>query len=271
MVVRNYGSNEYPGSAPADRITMSQQKTSVTERVPAVTAPTPAKPVVGTAESGAGGASRIALSRKAMAPSSRADIAARENKASAGGMTVRTGQNAAASGIAETAAPSAPSARRVASGAVAIDAASGLEPLRVVATPRRIGAKITLYEVAPGDTVTLTESMPIYLDQVVVTGAAASPMARQATGKSAAVPSRARADAPIPIAAPDSQRALSAPMALATAQAPQTGTANSVHTITWTDSATGSTLMLTGRMPEARLQEIRVRIERERAPTKKNP
>jgi hypothetical protein len=47
--------------------------------------------------------------------------------------------------------------------------------------------------------------------------------------------------------------------------------ANAVHTITWTDSATGSTLTLTGRMPEARLQEIRIRIERERAAAKKNP
>jgi len=40
---------------------------------------------------------------------------------------------------------------------------------------------------------------------------------------------------------------------------------NAPHTITWTDPATGHTLALTGRMPEARLQQIKIRIERERA------
>jgi hypothetical protein len=46
-----------------------------------------------------------------------------------------------------------------------------------------------------------------------------------------------------------------------------------IHTITWIDPTTGNTLTLSGRVPEARLQEIKVRIERERsaAATKKNP
>jgi hypothetical protein len=45
------------------------------------------------------------------------------------------------------------------------------------------------------------------------------------------------------------------------------------HTITWLDLPTGKTFTLTGKMSEARLQQIRLRIERERAtaPTKQNP
>jgi hypothetical protein len=38
-----------------------------------------------------------------------------------------------------------------------------------------------------------------------------------------------------------------------------------VNTITWKDSATGNILKLSGHMPVERLQEIRRRIERERA------
>jgi hypothetical protein len=50
------------------------------------------------------------------------------------------------------------------------------------------------------------------------------------------------------------------------------GAAITLHTITWIDSPTGNRLTLSGRMPEARLQEIRIRIERERAAAaKKNP
>ena len=200
--------------------------------------------------------SRIPPSRKAVTPSARVDFGAAENNA----LTARS----APEGVA---------------GGVAMDAASGPEPLKVVATPRRIGGKVTLYEVAPGDTVTLTESIPVQLSEVVTTGA--SRVMAQAAGKSAAVPSKERANAsattvaPVTATAPDSQRIVGAlasvPNILATDQAPQTRMANAVHTITWTDSATGSTLTLTGRMPEARLQEIRIRIERERAAAKKNP
>jgi hypothetical protein len=41
--------------------------------------------------------------------------------------------------------------------------------------------------------------------------------------------------------------------------------ANGVTTISWLDPTTGSVLTLSGRMPEARLQQIRISIERERA------
>jgi hypothetical protein len=49
---------------------------------------------------------------------------------------------------------------------------------------------------------------------------------------------------------------------------------NGFNTIVWSDPATGSTLTLSGRLPEARLREIKIRIERERAAAaavKKNP
>ena len=46
---------------------------------------------------------------------------------------------------------------------------------------------------------------------------------------------------------------------------------NVVHTISWVDPVTRNTLTLSGRMSEARLQLIRLRIEKERAAAKKTP
>jgi hypothetical protein len=147
-----------------------------------------------------------------------------------------------------------------AAGAVAMDAATEQpRALKVVGTPRTIGAKVTLYEVAPGDTVTLTEPMPVQLLQSVVTGVAEQSKA------AAAAPMR-RADA----------AAVSAPEPSVGARASRVESANAVTTISWPDPVTGKMLKLSGRMPAARLQEIRIRIERERAAaaaeaTKKNP
>jgi hypothetical protein len=137
-------------------------------------------------------------------------------------------------------------------------------PLKVVATPRTIGAKVTLYEVAPGDTVTLTESVALQLQSVVTTGVAEQSRARPTAGKAAAAAPMRRADAAA-ASAPDSQ-----PVAAGI------GDANGVTTIGWLDPTTGNMLRLSGRMPATRLQEIRVRIERERAAAaaaaiKKNP
>src|SRR5258706_7869145 len=67
----------------------------------------------------------------------------------------------------------------------------------------------------------------------------------------------------------DSQHAAvvpaSAPVVSAPAPASQLVIVNAVDAITWTDPATGHSLALTGRMPEARLQQIKISIERERA------
>ena len=157
------------------------------------------------------------------------------------------------------------------SGAAAMDASEQPQVLKVVGTPRTLGAKVTLYEVAPGDTVTLTEPTALQLQSVVVTGVATgvaeqSPT-RQAAGKAAAAAPMRRADAAA-VSAP--------PVASANAEGSRAESANGVTTITWLDPGTGNMLRLSGRMPAARLQEIRLRIERERAAAaaaaaKKNP
>jgi hypothetical protein len=169
---------------------------------------------------------------------------------------------------------------RVSSGFLARDAWQA-KPLKVVGTSRRIGAKVTLYEVAPGDTVTLTEATQVSLSEVVVTGAAVAPPIPQATGKSARSTegqAKERVDAAAIAKMSDSSRPATAPPLAAPTgarglSAQQPGTANTVHAITWIDSAARNTLTLTGRMPEARLQEIRIRIEgeRARAAAKKSP
>jgi hypothetical protein len=121
-------------------------------------------------------------------------------------------------------------------------------PLRVVGHPRLIGAKVTLYEVAPGDTVTFTESSNLQLESVVTTGLSrAEPQARRSMEKSAATaPARVAAPSPPP-----------PPL--------QVDVVNGVTTISWPDTSTGNMLKLSGRMSADRLKEIKVRIERERA------
>ena len=219
-------------------------------------------------------------SAKAPPPASQTNVPLHENKAVAGeaGGAAAGRKISSPSVYAQQAAsiPQLLSQPRVA-GASASNAAGEPQLLREVGHPRKFGAKVTLYEVAPGDTVTLTEAIPLDLSEVVVTSATTAPMAGQATGKTAAIPSRTRADAAAITSMADSQHAAGmpspAPVASASAPTPQLGMANAPHTITWTDPATGHTLALTGRMPEARLQQIKISIERERAATaaKKKP
>jgi hypothetical protein len=158
-----------------------------------------------------------------------------------------------AAGVVMAPQPAAPS--RLA-GATMSDAASEQPPLKVIGTPRTLGAKVTLYEVAPGDTVTLTELMSLQLQSVVVTGSSsAQPLSGRAAGKSAA--QTAGAPAVPPAAVP--------PL--------QVDVVNGSTTISWPDPTTGNMLKLSGRMPVERLKEIKLRIERERAAAaaKKNP
>ena len=145
-----------------------------------------------------------------------------------------------------TALQSAPSLR--VAGVSTVDSASGQPPLKVVGTPRLIGAKVTLYEVAPGDTVTFTEPSNVQLNAVVTTGiASAEPQARRSMEKSA------------PTAAMRAASPSSAVRPL------QVEVANGVTTIIWPDVSTGNMLRLSGRMSVERLKEIKLRIERERA------
>ncbi|GAC1409523.1 MAG: hypothetical protein NVSMB53_01910 [Gemmatimonadaceae bacterium] len=145
-----------------------------------------------------------------------------------------------------------------------MSAAGEPERFKVVTPTRRINTNlsVTLYEVAPGDTVTFTEVGPPSQNQGVVTPVGTPSVAGEVTGRPA-VMSKARANAAI-ATAPESHAKAQTPLSPSTmsASAPAQGGNN---TIKWTDPATGNTLMLTGRMPESRLQGIRIRIERERA------
>jgi hypothetical protein len=160
-----------------------------------------------------------------------------------------------------------------------MDAAREQQPLKVVGTTRAIGAKVTLYEVAPGDTVTLTELTSPRLERgdEAVTGvpSAVSPAGR--AEKSAAAAQRANAAV---VSAPDSQSRAGAggggaPAISPTAAAPplQVEITNGVTTISWPDATTHNLLKLSGRIPVERLKEIKLRIEREKAAAaaKKSP
>ena len=205
------------------------------------------------------------------------NVAAREGAQSeAAGATI-DGYAAAPSRVAEAviAAPQPAASSRVA-GVTIMDVASEQPPLKVVGTPRTLGAKVTLYEVAPGDTVTLTESLSLQLEGVVTGISSAQPMAGRLAGKSTAAPTQ-RANAAV-VSAPDSQRAeraVGAPAVSPSAAAPpsQVEVVNGMTTISWRDVATHNMLKLSGRMPVERLQEIKRRIERERAAAaaKKSP
>ena len=223
---------------------------------------------------------RSTYSGKATAAVPQSNIPVRENRKAAeqAGRAVAEG-NAAPSAYTGGAAPtpqtSAPS--RVA-GVTVMDATGELVPLKVVRVEPIIGGTRTLYEVSPSDTVILIEPQQTRLEQVVVPDAAGAVTA-QSVEKSAVVKQRARAEAAV-TSAPDSQQASAqavraAPTMLAPPAAPQltAGLASSIHTIRWTDATTGKTLTLSGRLPEAQLQQIRFRIERERtaAAAKKKP
>jgi hypothetical protein len=158
-----------------------------------------------------------------------------------------------------------------------LDSASESRALKIVGRPRQIGARITLYEVAPGDTVTLTEIMSVNLEEVVVTGMSTARTADQSTGKSVTTQAAKGAVAPA-VTASDSQGAAAGVTSPAPAQKAraQTGNmlttrtenvqvSNGVTTISWADPATRNVMKLSGRMSAARLQQIKNQIERERA------
>lgn len=222
----------------------------------------------------AGKAPSVALSKRGDADQrSRSD--ALESRVMAGRVAGVAEQNAASSDYAGVAAPTAPGIALAPSGAVMMNAEA--EPLKVVGTPRRIGLKVTLYEVAPGDTVTLTEPAVMSVESVVPTSASIT--AKTVRPERAMAPQSVARTGATAAAAPDSQRgatAQSAPTSTPTPPPPaavkQAEVANGVTTISWTDRATGNVLKLSGRMSEARLQQIKIRIEREKAAAaKKTP
>ena len=215
-------------------------------------------------------ASPVTYQAEASAASPQPNTSAGENRKIAGQAGGAVADNVSISSANARAA--APAPQTVAPirlrGASSLDAASEQVHLNEVGTLRTLGAKVTLYEVTPGDTVTFTEPLSAQLESVVTTRSSTGERARQLTGKAAAVPSK-RADAAV-VSAPDSQRPTAVAAALAGAPsalvpATHVEVANGVTTITWIDTATGNTLKLSGRMSEVRLQLIKIRIEQERA------
>ena len=263
VVFQNRGSEERP-------------RTIASDRAPLMPHPTSEEPMTAAAQSATGTTAPAPVATAPAKTPATLERRALEGRV-AGSITQ---QDASSSGYA-AAQPTAPEVVQSLTAHVgSIDAATEQERLKVVGNPRALGFKITLYEVAPGDTVTLTEPVATYLSSVVVTGAATSaPLRGGAREKTAAPPATARADAAI-AAVPDSQNAAAVQSARASTRAPsvpapvrQVEVGNGVTTISWTDPTTGNVLKLSGRMPAARLQEIRLRIERERAAAaaKKNP
>lgn len=289
VVVRNQGGNTQTQPA-SDTAVMQDNEASSAERASAVMEPAPmvaneAVPRVNGAtapKAPVRNAPTVGLGEKTGARDQESGITAPTKGGLERRSVLQAPQSVVASEYAQVAAPgdSAAASGRVTGGRVALNARQS-ESLKVVGTPRRIGAKVTLYEVGQGDTVTLTEALPIFLDNVVVTGAGTTRAMPQGASKSARSPeaqSGVRPDAPAIAKTSDSSRTAGAPPPAAPIvarelSAKQAEMGNTLHAITWTDSVTKHTLTLTGRMPEARLQEIRIRIERERAAAaaKKSP
>ena len=278
VVLQDRGSKrEVMSNAIADSNLMSQP-TSVPEGAGAVMEAAPPAVDQAAAKAPVNKAPATVFSGKAATGNSKqADT--RANQELSDGRRADEGRAVAREGVTAAAPQPQASALRLPAIAnpAAMDAAAEPVQLKVVGTPRRIGAKVTLYEVAPGDTVTLTESVPTVLQEVVTSAATAAPQA--AKRMAAQAPARTEAAAP---PNEDKQRAASVPASAASVPAPPPpppppsafGMVTAFNVISWKDPATGATLTLSGRMSPVRLQEIRIRIERERAAAaaaKKNP
>ena len=227
--------------------------------------------------------SRVGEAGKASAPSLESNIAANARggvaaKASAGAVAEKATSQGYASVQPSPLAQRAPVPQILIRGATAgvsnRDSMSSLVPLKVVGSRRQLGAKVTLYEVAPNDTVTLTELMNLRLEAVVTTAMPTMPRqersAKSAAAATAPAPTQ-HADADADVSAQDSRRepaaAAAGPARAPTAPAAVTGveTTNGVTTITWKDATTGNVLKLSGRKPAVQLVQLKLRIERERA------
>ena len=199
---------------------------------------------------------------KERAPAPQPSMPARENAAVGQVSGVAAGQVSPSSGYAN-AEPAPPRIliRGNSSLLTARDSVTAVAPLKIAGTRRQIGARITLYEVAPNDTVTLTELMSTQLSAVVIGMPTVPQEGRAAKSSAAAPPQQQRADAVVANPRPAPVTAIE--------------TANGVTTITWTDATTGGVLKLSGRIPAAQLQVIKFRIEQDRAAAaeaaRKNP
>jgi len=283
VVFQNRGSDMSPSAVTVDS-TLPISAPSVSEGPAVATAPATttlaATPPTANARVGAGSevaprkndgkSPLLALSKQPKVEGAgRDDNATERRTVEAGGMA---GQRAAVTpGYTGATAPTtAEVTQSLAADAAPMDLARETERLKVVGTPRRAGAKVTLYELASGDTVTLTEPTMTALDYVATTGASVA--AKAGRTEKAMAPQSVAAGRAASAAPPDSQsgvvlpsRRVSAPTPAPPAPVSQMEVANGVTTISWTDATTRNVLKLSGRMPAARLQQIKILIERERA------
>lgn len=152
-------------------------------------------------------------------------------------------------------------------------------PLKVLRVERTAGSRRTTYEIAPAQTVTLTEPESVQRSGIVLRGAAAGQ--RQATTGSearAVQPMAAEAAPAPPPPAPMMDSRTGADSTSVRNEASSAAKASPAlasrafaapNTISWRDAQTGKTLTLSGSLPVERLQEIRKRIEKERAAANK--
>jgi anti-sigma factor RsiW len=231
--------------------------------------PKPAPPIVIAASP------RTTVTRKPQAP---AAVAPSTQSATASGVkpsskpTAEADFSAARSRVSGGATAPEPALSSRVPGVTMMDAAAEQPALKVVGTPKTLGEKVTLYEVAPGDTVTLTEVLSVHLEGIVTGASPTQPRAVQLRGKSSAAPQAASqaASQAAPQAAPQAASQAALPAA---APPLQVAVVNGVTTISWPDAATGNMLKLSGRMPVEWLKEVKLRIELERAAAaaKKSP
>jgi hypothetical protein len=274
VVFQNQGGDKSSSAAFADRDTALLLSTpglgkgANATTAPAITAPAPTAAVttapsanaqIGAATEVASGrtdgkAPALALSKQPVLADERRGVDTRErreaNASETPALTAEAGRSAGAVSSGYAAAPAAPPVPPSnASSGVAMDLARMEEPLKVVGRSGRIGSKVTLYEVAPGDTVTLTEPTSVSLNSVVVTGANVAARAAGTEKAMAAPQSVARPDA-AGAATPDQRGAILQSVPASTPAPPppapvrQVEVANGVTTISWTDPTTRNLLKL---------------------------
>jgi hypothetical protein len=207
----------------------------------------------------------------------------RSAKGASQGMT-GSGRDAAAQAVpVDLAAPAMAPTNEAQFSGIVVREQSGVAPLKELSLERALGTRTIVYQISPTDTVTLTETESLSLQGVVTTGAASGPDRKQRAAQTRAVaPMRAEsapaAAPPPPVTRADSGRADSATASTEGAMMPQAagairlrGAKSSAaqNTIRWVESATGKTLVLSGKLPVEKLQEIRQRLEIERATARK--
>jgi hypothetical protein len=257
VVMREGGPEVRTGSEIADFVPLDQTRAAGTTPAPVTEKAEGIREKIPPASADAA-TSAPALAPPAVASTNRAEPRRQSDVstgADLGRARVSVGEVAAATGAA--AVPTAPSALRM-----QMNAAPESDPalLKVVKVERTPGSRRTIYQLTPSEMVTLIEPEvdTTLAGRIVLRGSVGAVTSAQPERRAAgAVTQRntesAKAPAPPPPPSPMMDSKAGAAFMAAT------------NTITWIESRTGKTLTLSGNVSVERLQEIRKRIERERA------